>query len=62
VRFPNGVRTWRDKLAFLARRGYLWARILLVQHQFMLYNQIMKRVHPNFYPVWRNLRAVAKYT
>ena len=59
VEVPASARTLRQKVAYLARRGYVWGAFLLSKHANKVLVGLLQRTHPDV--PWKNVHFASEY-
>lgn len=59
IRFPNSVRTPKQRLLWLLKQGQMWTAYMYAKHANKILIALLKRTHPD-YP-WKNLEFAARH-
>lgn len=56
---PKSARTPRQKMVWLAKRGYLWAAYLVARHSNKLLVDLLQRTNPQV--PWKNIQFASRH-
>lgn len=60
VTFPSAVRTKRQRIMWLLKKGYVLTAYLLATHANKALVMLLKKTNPNV--PWSNIQAAARYS